>query len=58
MTPVAWVDDMIGPGDQRYAKATGIHTVRVEPSVGLSSGKWREQVEQVLGVNQPALIAS
>jgi hypothetical protein len=57
VTPVAWVDDMIGPGDQRYANATGIHAVPIEPSVGLSSGKWREQVEQILGVKRPTLVA-
>jgi hypothetical protein len=56
VTPVAWVDDQIGPGDTCHAKATGIHTVRVEPSVGLSGDKWREQVERILDVNQPALV--
>jgi hypothetical protein len=48
VTPIAWVDDMLGPGDQRFARTWDINPVFVEPYYGLANPMVRDQIERIV----------
>jgi len=48
VTPVAWVDDMIGPGDLAFAQARGITPIVVERDRGLSEPLFTDAIEAVV----------
>lgn len=50
VTPVVWVDDMLGKLDLHWAEARGVKTVKVPAELGLSDPAQFTLIEDALGV--------
>jgi hypothetical protein len=48
VTPVVWVDDDLGPKDQRWAAGAGVTCVKVNPWLGLYRRQSIDEIEQAL----------
>lgn len=57
VTPVVWVDDMLGRGDLLWAAARGVHAIKTDDRVGLSDERVVRRILESLRVSDAVPVA-